>query len=460
MKHERHRAHVFVSADAGGHSVILQALQYLQARASVRRLSSFFELAPRAAEKRGRIGVACEVDVYDGINALSSFLEWIEKRTAHGVHAFPVSAELLAYDGRLLGDISPHATAAFIDIAPQLFSGQDFSMPEGVCPVKEIQKANSAEDVQEKCPTVPIALSRVGITDMRRIIRLDVDGEVKLFYANLDLFVQLDSSHSGIHMSRFNDALEEVVEEVTKEPSPDIESLAEKLVLQVVRRQNATYAEVRIRAHFPLRKVTPVSAKRVEELYEFIGMASSDAGKRVKRVSGVEVEGMTVCPCAQGMMAAYAEELLVKEGYSQEEARRIVEIFPVPSHNQRARGTLLLGSPVPIKAENLVHIVEASMSSEIYELLKRPDEFFVVKKAHENPRFVEDVVREMLRNVIGIFPELPDESFVLARTESSESIHQHNAFAERSGYLGDIRRELGSSGAMMRGLTLEEYLRS
>ncbi len=458
MKHERHRAHVFVSADAGGHGVILQALQYLQARTSVRRLSSFFELASRAAEKRGRIGVACEVDADDSVDVLSSFLRWVEGRM-EVPHALPVSAELLAYDDRLLGDMSPHATAALIDIAPQLFSGQDFSVPKEVRPIKEAQKANSAEDVQERCPTVPIVLSRVGITDVRRIIRLDVDGEVKLFYANLDLFAQLDSSHSGIHMSRFSDALEEVVEEVTKEPSPDIESLAERLVRQVVRRQNAAYAEVRIRAHFPLRKVTPASAKRVEELYEFIGMASSDADKRVKRVSGVEVDGMTVCPCAQEMMAAYAEELLVKEGYSQEEAHRIVEIFPVPSHNQRARGTLLLGSPIPIKAENLVHIVEASMSSEIYELLKRPDEFFVVKKAHENPRFVEDVVREMLRNVIGIFPELPDESFVLARTESSESIHQHNAFAERSGYLGDIRRELGSSGVITRGLTLEEYLR-
>ncbi|HXK89552.1 MAG TPA: GTP cyclohydrolase MptA [Thermosynergistes sp.] len=459
MKHERHRAHVFVSADAGGHGVILQALQYLQARTSVRRLSSFFELAPRSAKKKGRIGVACEVDADDSVDVLSSFLRWVERRM-EVPHALPVSAELLAYDGRLLGDMSPHAAAALIDIAPQLFSGQDFSVPKEVRPIKEVQKANSAEDVQERCPTVPIVLSRVGITDVRRIIRLDVDGEVKLFYANLDLFAQLDSSHSGIHMSRFSDALEEVVEEVTKEPSPDIESLAERLVRQVVRRQNAAYAEVRIRAHFPLRKVTPASAKRVEELYEFIGMASSDADKRVKRVSGVEVDGMTVCPCAQGMMAAYAEELLVKEGYSQEEAKRIVEIFPVPSHNQRARGTLLVGSPIPIKAENLVHIVEASMSSEIYELLKRPDEFFVVKKAHENPRFVEDVVREMLRNVIGIFPELPDESFVLARTESSESIHQHNAFAERSGYLGDIRRELSSSGVRIRGLTLEEYLRS
>ncbi|HOK20113.1 MAG TPA: hypothetical protein PK188_06465, partial [Thermosynergistes sp.] len=108
MKQERHRAHVFVSADAGGHGVILQALQYLQARTSVRRLSSFFELAPRAAKKKGRIGVACEVDADDSVDVLSSFLRWVERRM-EVPRALPVSAELLAYDGRLLGDMSPHA---------------------------------------------------------------------------------------------------------------------------------------------------------------------------------------------------------------------------------------------------------------------------------------------------------------------------------------------------------------
>lgn len=458
MERKGHYAHIFMSADE--YDVILQALQYLQAKTSVRTLSSLFEMVPKRSEERGRLGIACEVETDDGVDALSSFLGWVEGRTkAHDVQAVYASVELLAYDGRLLRDLSPHEMALLTEIAPRLLSGRDFSDLPLIRPSERIRELKLEHDVQESCPIVPISLSRVGITNVERIIRLDVNGEVKLFYADLDFFAQLDSFRSGVHMSRFNEALEELVDEVIKEPSPDIESLAERLVSQVVQRQSAAYAEVRIRARFPVRKVTPASAKKVEGLYVFIGMASSDAKGRTKRISGVEAEGMTVCPCAQGMMFDYAVGLLAKEGYPKSEAEKIVAILPLPSHNQRAKGTLLIGSSVSIKAENLVHIVEASMSSEIYELLKRPDEFFVVNKAHRNPRFVEDVVREMLANVVEVFPELPDDSFALARVESLESIHQHNAFAERSGYLGDLRCELKSQGLNAKSVTLDEYLR-
>jgi GTP cyclohydrolase-4 len=112
-----------------------------------------------------------------------------------------------------------------------------------------------------------------------------------------------------------------------------------------------------------------------------------------------------------------------------------------------------------VRAENLVHIVEASMSSETYELLKRPDEFFVVNKAHRNPRFVEDVVREMLRNVVECYPDLPGDCFVLARQENFEGIHQHNAFAERYGTLGSMRAEMKGKAAEPR-LTMEEWLKA
>ncbi|HOO64425.1 MAG TPA: GTP cyclohydrolase, FolE2/MptA family, partial [Synergistaceae bacterium] len=102
----------------------------------------------------------------------------------------------------------------------------------------------------------------------------------------------------------------------------------------------------------------------------------------------------------------------------------------------------------------MVHLVEASMSSEIYGLLKRPDEFFVVRKGHERPRFVEDVVREMAGNLLELFPELEEQDFVLFRQENFESIHKHNAFAERSALVGDLRQELSSgiSGGLSRSL--------
>jgi GTP cyclohydrolase-4 len=132
---------------------------------------------------------------------------------------------------------------------------------------------------------------------------------------------------------------------------------------------------------------------------------------------------------------------------------------PIASHNQRGRGTLMIGSEQWIPATSLVHIAEASMSSETYELLKRPDEFFVVNKAHRNPRFVEDVVREMLRNVVAVYPDLPDDAFVLAKQENLESIHQHNAFAERHGTLGEVRREIVGGEHLARHTTMEEWLR-
>jgi GTP cyclohydrolase-4 len=158
------------------------------------------------------------------------------------------------------------------------------------------------------------------------------------------------------------------------------------------------------------------------------------------------------------MVRSYSKELLLEEGFPNEATERILDVLPIASHNQRGRGTLLIGSEQRVRAENLVHILEASMSSETYELLKRPDEFFVVNKAHRNPRFVEDVVREMLRNVVEVYPDLPDEAFVLSKQENLESIHQHNAFAERYGTLGELRREITGGEYVVRHTTLEEWL--
>ena len=98
------------------------------------------------------------------------------------------------------------------------------------------------------------------------------------------------------------------------------------------------------------------------------------------------------------------------------------------------------------------------MSSEIYELLKRPDELYVVDKAHRNPRFVEDVVREMLRGVVQAYPDLSDDSFVLARQENYEGIHEHNAFAERFGTMAEIRPELAGEAFAARHTALSEWL--
>lgn len=300
------------------------------------------------------------------------------------------------------------------------------------------------EDLQSGVPATRVALSRVGITNVRRVLRLDsgaADRHDTLFFAEMDLFVHLDARHAGVHMSRFVENIEDIAAEMSAETAPDFETLAERMALAMARTQGASRAEVSLRAQYPVIKRTPVSGMDVEDLYNFIGYAISD-GESTRRAVGVEVNGLTACPCAREMSSEYSRGILIKKGYSPEQAAEITSILPLASHNQRGKGTLIVGTEARIRAESLARIIESSMSSEIYELLKRPDELHVVRKAHMNTRFAEDVVREMIKSVTETLADLPDDTFILARQENYESIHAHNAYAERCGLLGNMRDEL------------------
>jgi GTP cyclohydrolase IV len=182
----------------------------------------------------------------------------------------------------------------------------------------------------------------------------------------------------------------------------------------------------------------------------------------VRRLVGVEAQGMTACPCAQELVAEGSAARLAEQGFTDDEIERVLASVPVATHNQRGIGTLCVGCPegcgVELAAHTLLRIVEESMSSEIFELMKRPDERAVVEKAHARPRFVEDCVREMVRQLVDSYPELDPRSFVLARQENLETIHQHNVVAERYGLLEEVRRELDSDSHSPRHLTLREWL--
>ena len=192
---------------------------------------------------------------------------------------------------------------------------------------------------------------------------------------------------------------------------------------------------------------SPVSGKRGEETYTLIGIAHADE-RGTRRVVGVEAEGMTACPCAQLMVREHSMRELMESGFSENEARRALDALPVATHNQRGRGSILLGVSEEhadaVRAEDLVEIVESSMSSETYDLLKRPDEFFIVNKAHHNPKFVEDVVRGILARALDMYADLGDDTFLFASQVNYESIHKHDAFAEAFGLFGEFRDELRS----------------
>src|ERR1019366_524004 len=239
------------------------------------------------------------------------------------------------------------------------------------------------------------------------------------------------------------------------------ENLAQRVAELVRDRQGALRAEVTVAARYPEHKPAPVSGVNTQEIYTLYGRAlASERGTR--RLVGVAAHGMTACPCAQQLVSAAARTRLLDEGFSEAEIERIFEAVPVATHNQRGLGTLYVGATesgaLEIDARTLLAIVENSMSSEIYELMKRVDEVAVVEKAHRRPRFVEDCVREMIHGVVATLPDLPDDAFVSARQENLETIHQHNVAAERHGTLGELRDELASGEPTRRHTTLRDWL--
>src|SRR5438105_5631455 len=303
-------------------------------------------------------------------------------------------------------------------------------------------------DVQAQLPNVQLSLSRVGVTGVEKVIRIRHNGGEQLFSARFECVVELGPNQKGAHMSRFEEVVNEAIGQVVLgESAFKAETLAEHLAQLVRKRQGARRAEVSVEARFPEHKPAPVSGIRTQELYTLHGSAiCSELGTR--RLIGVTAQGMTACPCAQELVAGSARERLEAEGFDGEEIARILAAVPVATHNQRGLGTLHIGCTElcddEIDASLLLDIVEHSMSSEIYELMKRSDEAHVVEKAHRRPRFVEDCVREMIRGVVESFPALDDRAFVSARQLNLETIHQHNVVAERFGTLGEVRRELSS----------------
>ena len=258
-------------------------------------------------------------------------------------------------------------------------------------------------------------------------------------------------------MSRFPELFEEAIERVVIGEALVIEALAEHIARHIVERQRALRAEVRIRARYPLQRRTPVTKLATQEMVALIGIAAaSDRG--VRRIVGVEATGINACPCAQGLVRDKATERLLEAGFEDGDVERILELVPLATHNQRGRGTLYVGTEARLNAERLVDIVEASMSSPVYELLKRPDELFVVEHAHLQPRFVEDSVRIALATTLDRYPELADDDFLYSKQVNLETIHAHDVLAERYGTVGELRDELVEGTAPPRHTSLGDWL--
>jgi GTP cyclohydrolase I/GTP cyclohydrolase-4 len=322
----------------------------------------------------------------------------------------------------------------------------------------EIALSPDGVDVQAGKPATRVSLSQVGVTGVEKVLNVDGMGH---YHAELNCFVDLGPDQAGVHMSRFEENVAEAMDFVAQQESMRAEQFAAKVAELVRDKQGGLRAEVTVKARFPETMPAPESGIPTQEIYTLLGRAvASPNGTRT--VTGVEAQGMTACPCAQEMVADLARGRLGEAGYSEDQISEIVELVPIATHNQRGIGTLYVGctegSAEDIDARDLLRLVESSMSSEIFELMKRPDELSVVAKANNNPRFVEDCVREMLRQVVEKYTGLADNAFVMARQENLETIHRHNVVAERYGTMSDIRSEITGDSHTQSHLTMREWL--
>lgn len=304
-------------------------------------------------------------------------------------------------------------------------------------------------DTQDDTPSIPIKLTRVGVTGVKKLLQLErTNKRPIILLPTFDAFVDLPNDQKGVHMSRNPEAISEVLESVANDSTVDIESLCAKIVEKMMtKHEYAKRVEISMTTDFMFMKKSPVTENKTQETSKLIaksvGLRDENGDIKIRKSIGAEVIGMTVCPCAQESVRESDKNKLL-EFLDEKTTQKVLDTVTFASHNQRGIGTLLVEVPEDkkVKAEDLIEIIENSMSSPVCELLKRPDENATVMNAHKNPVFVEDCVRNMMEKVAKKYTDLPDNTLITARQENEESIHRHNAYAEKVTTMGELKSEL------------------
>ncbi len=294
---------------------------------------------------------------------------------------------------------------------------------------------NSSGDVQNMKAEKRFKITRVGVTGVKKpIVVRRPWGDITL-NAEIDVYVDLPSEQKGSHMSRNVEVTGEVVDKSVREPVKGLENLtAQMCEILLDRHEYAAYSEVDISADYFLEKESPKGRSSLEN-YKIKARAEAYREGELRKYIGVTVLGLNACPCAMETV----RNLYIKR---YPDLKNSLDKIPFITHNQRNKSTVMIEVPdgESIEVNDLIYIIEDSLSSPTHEILKRDDEAAVVMQAHENPKFVEDVVRDILSNLLEKYSHLPDFTHVDVKSESEESIHKHNAFAERVTTFGELRK--------------------
>ena len=304
-------------------------------------------------------------------------------------------------------------------------------------------------DTQDDTPSIPIKLTRVGVTGVKKLVQLErTNKRPIILLPTFDAFVDLPNDQKGVHMSRNPEAISEVLETVAEGSGVDVESLCAKIVDRMMtKHEYAKRVEISMTTDFMFMRESPVTKNKTQEMAKLkakaIGFRDENNEVTIKKSIGAEVIGMTVCPCAQESVRE-SDKTKLLEFLDEETTQKVLDTVTFASHNQRGVGTLLIEVPEDkiVKAEDIIDIIATSMSSPVCELLKRPDENATVMNAHRKPVFVEDCVRNMMEKIATKYSDFPDDVLITSRQENHESIHRHNAFAEKVTTMGELKEEL------------------
>ena len=283
-------------------------------------------------------------------------------------------------------------------------------------------------DVQNRKNETGFSLTKVGVTGVRKLVHVKRPDEHRNepLVCVIDVFVDLPADQKGSHMSRNLEVIRAVVSECVREPTTGIEDLAVMIGKKLLEKHEyARFSNVNIVAEYFKDNITP-HGKDTTEVYNLYGRARCERDGEITKTIGVEAVGMTACPCAQENVA---------------QTLNCSKEWPVITHNQRNVCTVYMSmnDEYMVEADDLIDLINSSFSSPTFEVLKRDDEAAVVINAHRNPKFVEDMVRDVLKKIVDKYTDLPDDVGIVVKSESEESIHKHNAFAERTATLGELR---------------------
>lgn len=251
-------------------------------------------------------------------------------------------------------------------------------------------------DVQASADARRIAIDRVGVKGVTHPLTLRTrEGGVQTSVARINMYVALPHDRKGTHMSRFVEVLGEFRHKPLR--PDDMEGIASELC----RRLDAHEATFEASFTYFIEKLAPVSRQASLMDYEVTIACTALGTGEVDSVLTVAAPATSLCPCSK-------------------------EISIYGAHNQRCRIEASVRTDGPMWIEQLVELLESAASHPVYSLLKRPDEKHVTEKAYENPKFVEDIVRDL---AVALDGEPRIRSYRIS-SENFESIHSHNAYAE------------------------------